>query len=156
MASSKAVTFLNHLAGPAWSQNPITSLGCAATSPKSSLMTDMAAGPFKRGSGGGAIVGVTPTQPLGALCPWSEPMKTKITTAIAALLLAGTSTAALAQDHDRDHGGRGQAQAQPQAQPQPQPRGPAPGAAPQGHWDGGGRGGGHEGPRGEGPRGEGF
>jgi Ni/Co efflux regulator RcnB len=91
-------------------------------------------------------------------------MKTKITTAIAALLLAGTSTAALAQDHDRDHGGRGQgqaqpqaqAQAQPQAQPQPQQRGPAPGAAPQGHWDGGGRGGGHEGPRGEGFRGEGV
>lgn len=76
-------------------------------------------------------------------------MKTTITTAIAALLLAGASTAALAQD--RDHGDRGQGRAQPQAQPQqhaPAP-GPGAGASPQGHWNGGG--GAHEGYRGGGP-----
>jgi Ni/Co efflux regulator RcnB len=70
-------------------------------------------------------------------------MKMKITTALGALLLAGASTAALAQEHD--HGDRGRGQAPAQAQPQA-----ARGAQPQGHWNGGGREGGF---RGEGQRG---
>ncbi len=61
-------------------------------------------------------------------------MQTKLTTALAILLLAGASGAAMAQDRDHaDRGERGQAtpqsHPQPQAQPQAQPQhaGPPPG-----------------------------
>jgi len=71
-------------------------------------------------------------------------MKMKITTALAALLLAGVSTAALAQDRDRgDRGDHWQGRAQAPAQAQA----PAPAAQAQGHWNGGG----HEGFRGGAP-----
>ena len=53
-------------------------------------------------------------------------MNTKLTTALAILLLAGASGAALAQD--RDHGDRGQSA--PQSRPQPQQGGPQGGGQP--------------------------
>ena len=70
-------------------------------------------------------------------------MKTKITTALAVLLLAGTSTTVLAQERDHERGGGhrdgGVAPApQPQAAPQaaPQPAAQAPQGGGRGHWAG--------------------
>jgi len=77
-------------------------------------------------------------------------MKTTFKAALAAALLAGTATAALAQEHD--HGDRG-------GGPRPAAPAAAPAAQPQQHWNGGGMRqggpGGNPGFRGEG-RGEGF